>query len=254
MSTATATDLTVPTFGGRYYFLLRRLHSLTGLVFGGYLIVHLLINATIAQFFVGDAAYRYSYQNQVDKIHGLPFLPVIEWTFIYLPIIYHTIYGVWITFTGQPNVGSYPYGKNWFYFFQRLSAVIIVLFMLFHVLSFKYGVFGPTFKFNPHHGALETVGRHLDVSFVITWLVYPLGILASCYHLANGFWTAAITWGLAISSGAQRRWGLACGGLFAVTFVAGMIALVAGARLDPDDRNISPTAGTTTAANDDHGS
>ena len=34
---------------GQYHFLLRRLHSLTGIVFGGYLVVHLLINATIAQ-------------------------------------------------------------------------------------------------------------------------------------------------------------------------------------------------------------
>ena len=39
----------------------------------------------------------------------------------------------------------------------------------------------------------------------------PLGILASCYHLANGFWTAAITWGLTISD-ARRTLGLACAG------------------------------------------
>ena len=45
-------------------------------------------------------------------------------------------------------------------------------------------------------------------------VVYPVGILSSCYHLANGFWTMAITWGLTISAGAQRRWGYVCGGLF----------------------------------------
>src|SRR5437016_14636424 len=106
LSTATATattapDLTVPEIGGTHHFLLRRLHSRTGLVFGGYLIVHLLVNATIAQG--GE-----HYQQQVDKIHSLPFLPVIEWSFIYLPILYHTIYGVWITLTGQPNVANYP--------------------------------------------------------------------------------------------------------------------------------------------------
>jgi len=118
---------------GPAHFLLRRLHSLTGIVFGGYLVVHLLVNATIAQ---GGNVY----QTQVDKIHDLPFLPVIEWTFIYLPIIYHTVYGVWITLTGQPNVANYPYGKNWAYVAQRVSAVIIVFFMLFHVLALKYGI------------------------------------------------------------------------------------------------------------------
>ncbi|HVT87347.1 MAG TPA: hypothetical protein VHD56_00715 [Tepidisphaeraceae bacterium] len=224
MSTATAPDLTVPLLGGRNHFLLRRLHSLTGIIFGGYLVVHLIVNATIAQ---GGNVY----QAQVDKIHDLPFLVAIEWTFIFLPIIFHTIYGIWITLTGQPNVVNYPYGKNFFYLAQRVSALIIVLFMLFHVLSLKYGLFGNSLSFN-HHQALRTIGVHMHTSPILAFVVYPLGILASCYHLANGFWTAAITWGLTISKGSQRRWGYACAGLFAVTFIAGMVALVAAANLD----------------------
>jgi len=224
VSTATAIDLTASCACGRNYFLLRRLHSLTGLVFGGYLIVHLLVNATIAQ---GGTVY----QTQVDKIHSLPFLPLIEWTLIYLPIIYHTIYGIWITITGQPNPGNYPYGKNWAYVLQRISAIIIVLFMLFHVLSLKYGAFGDQLAFEAHNGAMRTVGTHMNVSFFITWIIYPLGILASCYHLANGFWTAAITWGLTVSASAQKRWGFVCAGLFAITYAAGMIALIAASRL-----------------------
>lgn len=225
-SNATASDYTVPLLGGHQHFLLRRLHSLTGLVFGGYLIVHLLVNATIAQ---GGTVY----QMQVDKIHSLPFLPVIEWTFIYIPIIYHTLYGIWITLTGQPNANHYGYAKNWFYVLQRVSAVVIVLFMVFHVLSLKYGLFGLNLSFDPHR-ALGTVGRHMDHGWLV-WIVYPLGILASCYHLANGFWTAAITWGLTVSAAAQRRWGLVCAGLFVLTFVAGMAALISGAQLDYHD-------------------
>lgn len=223
---AIASDYTAPLIGGHRHFLLRRLHSLTGLVFGGYLIVHLLVNATIAQ---GGTVY----QTQVDKIHSLPFLPVIEWTFIYIPILYHTVYGIWITLTGQPNVGHYQYGKNWAYFFQRVSAVVIVLFMFFHVLALKYGLFGTNLSFEPHR-ALGTVGRHFNHGLLV-WIVYPIGILASCYHLANGFWTAAITWGLTVSSGAQKRWGLACVGLFVLTFVAGMMALIYGAKIDHHD-------------------
>jgi succinate dehydrogenase / fumarate reductase cytochrome b subunit len=222
------------TFSGPSHFLLRRLHSLTGIVFGGYLVVHLLVNATIAQ---GGNVY----QTQVDKIHDLPFLPVIEWAFIYLPILYHTAYGVWIALTGQPNVGNYPYGKNWAYVAQRVSAVFIVFFMLFHVLSFKYGLFGTNLSFNPHGGALRTVARHMDVNPLITWVFYPLGILASCFHLANGFWTAAITWGITVSRGAQRRWGYVCAGLFVVVFIAAMMALIAAARLDPSNVPLEPS-------------
>jgi succinate dehydrogenase / fumarate reductase cytochrome b subunit len=213
--------------GGRHYFLFRRLHSLTGLVFGGYLIVHLLVNATIAQ---GGVVY----QTQVDKIHSLPFLPAIEWAFIYIPIIFHTIYGIWITLTGQPNVIQYRYGKNVLYTLQRASAMVIVVFMLFHVLSLKYGLFHTNLSFDPQR-ALPAVVRHMHFAWWITWVVYPLGILASCFHLANGFWTAAITWGLTISAEAQKRWGCVCAGLFAVTFVAGMLALVSAARMSPGD-------------------
>jgi succinate dehydrogenase / fumarate reductase cytochrome b subunit len=116
---------------------------------------------------------------------------------------------------------------------QRISAIIIVLFIFFHVLALKYGLFRDNYAFEPHH-ALGTVGRHFQMPnhWFIVSVVYPIGILASCYHLANGFWTAAITWGLTISNCAQRRWGFVCAGLFAVTFIAGMIALIASANLN----------------------
>ena len=224
MTTATASDLTVPLIGGRYHFLLRRLHSLTGIIFGGYLVVHLIVNATIAQ--MGTV-----YQVQVRKIHDLPFLWAFEWGLIYLPILYHTVYGIWITLTGQPNVTHYPYAKNWFYLLQRLSAVFIVIFMVFHVLSLKAGLFGQNLVFD-HTRALETVRIHFDQSPFISYVLYPLGILSSCYHLANGIWTAAITWGLTISESAQRRFGLVCAGLFVLLFSAGMISLVAAIKLN----------------------
>lgn len=222
--TTTAPDYALHALGGRNHFLLRRLHSLTGLVFGGYLVVHLIVNATIAQFGVNDV-----YQAQVDKIHGLPILWAIEWVFIFLPILYHTVYGIYITVTGQPNVGSYPYAKNLFYVLQRVSAIVIVLFMIFHVLSLKYGwlnFVNPNLAFDPHR-ASASIHNHMMVSAIIPWVIYPLGILASCYHLANGFWTAAITWGLTVSAGAQKRWGYACAGLFVLTLVLGFVALVA---------------------------
>jgi succinate dehydrogenase / fumarate reductase cytochrome b subunit len=234
VTTATATDLTAPLIGGRHHFLLRRLHSLTGIVFGGYLVVHLLVNATLIEGARHDGGPTV-FQLQVDKIHSLPFLGVVETAFIYLPILFHTVYGVWITLTGQPNVGRYPYGKNWFYFFQRVSAVVLVFFMLFHVLGMK-GVFGgeigEALTFAPL-AATESTVRHMQARWWIGYVVYPIGILASCYHLANGFWAAAITWGLTISSAAQRRWGLACAGLFVMTFACAMTALVATLRADP---------------------
>src|SRR5687768_14267889 len=126
----------------RHQFALRRLHSLTGLLFGGYLVVHLLVNATLLEGVRYDGEPTV-YQLQVDKIHALPFLEVVAWALILLPIIYHTLYGVLIMLSGRPNVGSYGYGKNWAYLLQRISAVVLVLFIAFHYLSMK-GAFGGT--------------------------------------------------------------------------------------------------------------
>lgn len=224
MSTATtAPDLTLPLFAGRNHFLLRRLHSLTGILFGGYVIIHLLVNASLVQGTSPDM-----YQAQVDKIHSLPFLWAVEWIFIYLPILYHTAYGLWITFTGQPNVGNYPFGKNIFYLVQRATALLLVLLIAFHVFAMK-GLFGAgsPLTFDEHHATASTI-HHLRAWGFFSFMLYMLFILCACFHLANGFWTAAITWGLTISASAQRRWGLVCIGIFAFSFVCGMTALVAG--------------------------
>ncbi len=218
MSTAIASEPAASS--ASTYFLLRRLHSLTGLVFGGYLVVHLLINATIVEG--GDV-----FQKQVDKIHSLPFLPLVEWTFIYLPILYHTFYGIWIVATGQPNADRYRYGKNWFYVLQRVSAIVLVFFMVFHILGMKglFGEAGRPLEFHPTE-ALRSTASNINSAWWVWGFVYPVGILASCYHLANGFWTAAITWGLTVSKKAMRRWGFCCVGLFFFTFACGMTALV----------------------------
>ncbi len=228
MSTVTAAHPAASRSNAALYFLFRRLHSLTGLVFGGYLVVHLLINATLIEGsrFPGEPTV---FQQQVDKIHSLPFLFLIEWTFIYLPILYHTFYGIWIIATGQPNLDRYKYGKNWAYLLQRVSAIVLVFFMVFHILGMK-GFFGSDFGraliFDPVD-ATRSTARHVNAAFWVWGFVYPVGILASCYHLANGFWTAAITWGVTVSAKAMRRWGIACALLFLFTLGCGMTALFA---------------------------
>jgi succinate dehydrogenase / fumarate reductase cytochrome b subunit len=160
---------------------------------------------------------------QVNKIHDLPLLWALEWGLIFLPIIYHTVYGVWITLTGQWNVNRYGYQKNVYYVLQRVSAVVIVLFMLFHILSLKYGLFGANLEFDPHD-ASRTIHRHMMTSGFLPYFWYPLGILASCYHLANGIWTAGITWGLTVSEGAQRRWGYFSAAVGVAMLLAGLTA------------------------------
>ena len=231
---ANAPNYAVKGIGGKYQFQLRRLHSLTGIIFGGYVVVHLLVNATLVEGarYAGEPTV---YQLQVDAIHSLPLLVAIEWFAIYLPLLYHTVYGIYIGVTGQPNAVRYGYGKNWAYTMQRLSSYVLVGFVLFHVLAFK-GVFGgeigAALTFVPIEYATESTVNHLNAAWWVGYVIYPIGILAATYHLSNGFWTAAITWGLTVSKKAQQRWGLVCLGIFALTTVSGFVALASALRQD----------------------
>lgn len=251
MSSTTLAPSTGTGLFSRYHFMLRRLHSLTGILFGSYLIVHLTINATLVEGqHIVDGVDRGSFQSQVDKIHGLPFLKAIEWLFIFLPIIFHTLYGIYITISGQWNVGRYGYTRNWLYLFQRITAVIIMFFLLFHVLTFK-GVFGEVMQgalsFNADYAFKSTV-EHLNAAWWIWAVIYPIGVLASAFHLANGFYASGITWGLTISRTSQSRWAGVCGLIFLGSFGAGMAALVAGilnANILKDDHIAPASHGAT---------
>lgn len=226
MSTVSVSEVRPSLLSGPAFFLLRRLHSLTGLLFGGYLCVHLLINATLIEGVRHDGQPTV-FQMQVDKIHSLPFLEVIEWTAIFAPFLFHALYGILVTANGASNVGKYTYTKNWFYTLQRISAIVILLFVAFHALTLK-GVIGPKeLHFVPTQYATESTIGHLQYAAWIP-VIYLIGVVASTFHLANGFWTAAISWGLTVSKQAQQRFGYVCAVVFLATTACGLTALVAG--------------------------
>ncbi|MFN4242601.1 MAG: hypothetical protein ACK4PI_05120 [Tepidisphaerales bacterium] len=236
MSTAVAVTHAEPLLGDKTHFYLRRLHSLTGILFGGYIMVHLLINATLVEGAREDGMPTV-FQQQVDKIHSLPFLLYIELGMIFLPLIFHTLYGLYISFQGHSNPLNYSFAKNWFYVAQRWSAIIIMFFAAFHVLTFKGlipGELGTRLTFVPHEYATQSTINHMHAAWWVGWVVYPLGVLAATFHLANGFWTGAISWGLTISKQAQQRFGYLCVAIFVFTTVCGFAALGTSLAAKPD--------------------
>ena len=76
--------------GQGYSFVLRRLHSLSGIVpIGAFLVEHFISNSEASK---GVQAYN----DQVKFLTSLPFVHVLEWVFIFLPLLYHGIYGLYI--------------------------------------------------------------------------------------------------------------------------------------------------------------
>lgn len=219
------------SFWSRHDFLIRRLHSLSGLVpVGAYMVIHLMTNASVL-----DSPN--AYQRSVYMIHSLGgLLWVVEWLFIFIPLLFHAIIGVVIIQGGLPNSTTYRYGKNIRYTLQRATGMIALLFILWHVFH-MHGWFhfqwwmtniveplgGGQFKaFN----AASSLGRAMN-GFVMP-LLYAIGILACVFHLANGIWTMGITWGVWVSPVAQRRADVVCA-VFGIGLAAVSMAALAGA-------------------------
>jgi len=231
----------------RHYHLLRRLHSLSGVVpIGVFLFPHLTTNSSIvwgaalnagkhAELGAGSAGIA-TFQHEVDFIHNLPALIFIEIFVLWLPIAYHAILGVYFARSGRANTDRYGYQANWRYSAQRLTGYLGVLFLFMHITSLRWGwTYGGVMpSFDAAHAA-STTATHLQGGLFpyCNAVFYAVCVLALVFHFANGLWTAAITWGLTISKQAQQRWGYACAGIGAALAAAGLTAVVGFTTLDP---------------------
>ena len=113
-------------------FVLRRLHSLTGIIpIGAFLLEHFISNSEATS---GPAAYN----DQVKFLTSLPFVHVLEWGFIFLPILYHALYGLYIWYRGESNVGEYPWSGNWLYTSQRWTGLIALIYIVYHTYYMRF--------------------------------------------------------------------------------------------------------------------
>ncbi len=225
---------TAPSFMERHDFLIRRLHSLSGLVpVGAFMCVHLLTNASIM-------AGAQTYQNAVFQIHSLgPALVPVEWAFIFLPILFHGVVGMIIIRGGSVN--GYNTSGNLRYTLQRLTGMIAFAFILWHVLH-MHGWFhheawlanvarplggGNFFAYNASSTAGMAMQQHILVP-----ILYLVGVLACVFHLANGIWTMGITWGLWTSPAAQNRANYVAIGVGAVLTIFTVTSIIGFYRVD----------------------
>lgn len=237
----------------RNYFLLRRLHSLTGIVpIGVFLVAHLVTNSSAAwgAFALRGAGTElsttqkglYYFWKEVMWINTqIPHLLLIELT-LWLSIAFHSIFGVYYALSGRSNTDRYAYQGNWRYKLQRISGYIGIFFIFYHVATLRWGwsflVPGGT-KWSAEFAG-STLAACLQGSFdgftlggVLVTAFYFLGVTMLVFHFANGLWTAAITWGVTISASAQRRWGYACAGLGAALMLMAWTSILVFAVVDP---------------------
>ncbi len=186
--------------GQGYSFVLRRLHSLSGIVpIGAFLIEHFISNAESAN---GVQAYN----DQVKFLTSLPFVHVLEWVFIFIPLLYHGLYGIYIWHQGDSNVKEYPWTGNWLYTAQRWTGIIAFIYIGYHVWDMR---------FNGVHlmgGGYNYAFSKVWYAFQNPWQVafYVIGIVAASWHFAYGLWLFAAKWGFTVGDNARRKFGYVC--------------------------------------------
>ena len=200
--------------GQGHSFLLRRLHSLSGIIpVGAFLTEHFISNAFATN---GPQAYA----DQVKFLTSLPFVPWLEFFGIYLPLLYHALYGFYIWFRGQSNVSDYPWAGNFMYAAQRWTGGITFLFIGWHTWTMRFtGIHLLTHS----QAAFHKVQMELQNPWAGAF--YVIGITVASWHFAYGLWLFCAKWGITVSEKSRQRFGVVCTVLAVVLIVVGMVTL-----------------------------
>ncbi|NRD76046.1 succinate dehydrogenase [Bacillus sp. BRMEA1] len=174
---------------GNREFFNRRLHSLLGVIpIGFFLCLHLVVN----HFATGGVE---SFNHAANFMESLPFLHILEWIFIFLPLLYHAIYGLYIAFTATANVGNFGFFRNWMYLLQRITGVITLIFIAWHVWETRIAMaLGTALNFQMMHHILSHPGM---------FVFYAVGIVCAIFHFSNGLWSFMVSWGITITPRSQ---------------------------------------------------
>ncbi len=187
--------------GKGHSFFWRKLHSLTGIVpIGAFLIEHIISNWEVVN---GPLAYA----QQVKFLNGLPFVRVLEWAFIFIPLAYHAGYGVFISLRGRASVNVYPWAGNWAYLMQRVTGIIALVYIIQHVWRQRFaGVSLPE-----HPGLAYAKVQFEFISHPWMIAVYAIAMIATCWHFAYGVWLFAAKWGITPGDNARKKFAYVCG-------------------------------------------
>jgi succinate dehydrogenase / fumarate reductase cytochrome b subunit len=191
-------------------FLYRRLHTLSGVIpVGLFLMEHLFTNSTAT---ISPSAYN----TAVNTIQHIPFLHFVEFVFIFLPLLYHGVFGLYVAYTAGYNAGQYSWSRNMLFVLQRITGIITFVFIIYHLWTTRFSGSAPSFAF-----VHSLVGHQFTFWFML------IGVVAATFHFANGLWSFMVHWGITIGPRAQRISGIVMLTLFVILASVGIASLLA---------------------------
>ncbi len=175
---------------GNKEFVNRRLHSLLGVIpVGLFLVQHLVVNHFATR---GAEAFN----KAAHFMEMLPFRYALEIFIIFLPLLYHAIYGVYIAFTAKNNVTNYGYLRNWLFLLQRVTGIVTFIFIAWHVWETRIAAaFGQEVNYDMMASILSSP---------IMLIFYLVGVLSTIFHFSNGLWSFAVSWGITVTPRSQQ--------------------------------------------------
>jgi len=175
--------------------------------------MHLFINSFALR---GEAAYN----RAVGFVNNIPGLVYLEILLIGVPIAFHALYGLWVTYVTKTSIFQYYYFRNWMFYLQRFTAVITLIFVVWHVWVLRI-----VRIFTGDEMTFLTVQAWLANPLYLTF--YIIGLLAAVYHFSNGLWSFLVTWGITIGPESQRFTLYVCTIIFILLGIAGINSVYA---------------------------
>ncbi|BBI35066.1 succinate dehydrogenase cytochrome b558 subunit [Cohnella abietis] len=198
-------------------YLPRKLHSLLGVIpLGLFIIEHALTNYSAWE---GGTE---GFSSMIDLLNSLPLVFFIEMFVIWLPMLFHGVYGLYIAYQSNVNTGRFSYGRNWAFTLQRITGVITFIFVAWHVYETRVQIaLG-----NVTH---EELGQHMNsiVSNPTVFTIYVVAVIAATFHFANGLWAFLVSWGITVGPRAQKISSNICMVIFVIIATLFLLSLFA---------------------------
>src|SRR4029077_14245821 len=153
-------------------YFLRKLHSFTGILpVGAFLAEHFWSNSSALV-----SAEKYNATSQ--ELQTIPFRLIVEWGAIFLPMLFHGGYDIYIWLRGKPKVSAYRWVATLLSVTQRSTGLIAFAYIGWHLYTERWLTHG--------RSTYANVAEDMQNPWYLVFFV--AGVLASSFHLGAGVW------------------------------------------------------------------
>lgn len=177
---------------------------------------------------------RERFEDAVVESNARPFASVFEVVFLFLPLLFHAAYGIRLSLLSKVNVQHYPHSKNWGYVMQRVTGVIALGFIGYHLYQYRWQRFAGKLTEPDFYG--ELCASLSSTQGGIPWmaLAYLVGTAAVVFHFSHGLYGFCFSWGITTTREGSRLSSAIFGSFGVVLFAlaaATIIYFATGSRL-----------------------